>query len=258
MASIGASKKSSSMKKAFTLVEVLVVVAIIALLAAILFPVFSRARENGRRASCQSNLKQIALGITQYTQDYDEYFPIDFTGFPPNPPPYGWGDRVQPYIKNLQVYQCPSEKTPPSSDPNVGYPPLDATGYLDYYYNAALVLSRGTFDSSGECFNLNGRPAATQGELEQPSLTVLLLDGPSSASFSAMTGGSDPGLASLTIGFQADPRRHLGGSNFAFTDGHVKWYKDDDRLPQSSVVYAMCNTFAQSGDSPTFHFKDFE
>ena len=60
---------------AFTLIELLVVIAIIAILAAILFPVFARARENARRAGCQSNLKQIALGFLQYAQDYDERLP---------------------------------------------------------------------------------------------------------------------------------------------------------------------------------------
>src|SRR5437868_1670323 len=61
--------------KGFTLIELLVVIAIIALLAAILFPVFSRVRENARRSSCLSNLKQIMLGAIQYTQDYDERYP---------------------------------------------------------------------------------------------------------------------------------------------------------------------------------------
>ncbi|RYG53119.1 DUF1559 domain-containing protein, partial [bacterium] len=64
--------QSVTTRKAFTLIELLVVIAIIAILAAILFPVFGRARENARRSSCQSNLKQIGLGIMQYTQDYDE------------------------------------------------------------------------------------------------------------------------------------------------------------------------------------------
>lgn len=63
-------------RRGFTLIELLVVIAIIALLAAILFPVFARARENARRASCQSNLKQIGLSVVQYTQDYDETFPL--------------------------------------------------------------------------------------------------------------------------------------------------------------------------------------
>src|SRR5690349_12144108 len=62
--------------RGFTLIELLVVIAIIALLAAILFPVFARARENARRASCQSNLKQIGLGFHQYTQDYDDRLPL--------------------------------------------------------------------------------------------------------------------------------------------------------------------------------------
>src|SRR5689334_5202516 len=67
-------------KPGFTLIELLVVIAIIAILAAILFPVFARARENARRASCQSNLKQIGLGIMMYTQDYDETFPRSAIG----------------------------------------------------------------------------------------------------------------------------------------------------------------------------------
>ncbi len=69
----------NSKRFAFTLIELLVVIAIIAILAAILFPVFARARENARRSSCQSNLKQIGLGVMQYIQDYDEKYP--FTGF---------------------------------------------------------------------------------------------------------------------------------------------------------------------------------
>src|SRR5262245_61739534 len=101
----------------FTLIELLVVIAIIAILAAILFPVFARARENARRASCQSNLKQIALGMHQYTQDYDERFPGnhvgDGSGCPGgngldcSPPTAGWGAVIQPYIKSWQILQCP-------------------------------------------------------------------------------------------------------------------------------------------------------
>ena len=65
-------------RKAFTLVELLIVIAIIALLAAILFPAFSRARESARRSSCQSNLKQISLGLMQYAQEYDGHQPLYF------------------------------------------------------------------------------------------------------------------------------------------------------------------------------------
>jgi type II secretory pathway pseudopilin PulG len=89
------------------LIELLVVIAIIAILAAILFPVFGRARENARRSSCQSNLKQIGLGILQYTQDYDEKL-VPFRNAAPaaNTP---WAHHIQPYIKSVQLFKCPSQ-----------------------------------------------------------------------------------------------------------------------------------------------------
>ena len=95
------------------MIELLVVIAIIAILAAILFPVFARARENARRSSCQSNLKQIGLGILQYAQDYDEKYPMSRS---PNIP-FGtfmntgdapWHLAVQPYVKSVQLFKCPS------------------------------------------------------------------------------------------------------------------------------------------------------
>src|SRR5688572_5225460 len=100
----------------FTLIELLVVIAIIAILAAILFPVFGRARENARRSSCQSNLKQIGLGLYQYLQDNDEIFPIYYSGTTngasnPNPATatYKWMDSIYPYVKSEQLFTCPSD-----------------------------------------------------------------------------------------------------------------------------------------------------
>ncbi|MDF2440635.1 MAG: hypothetical protein JWN98_1619, partial [Abditibacteriota bacterium] len=94
----------SQRRKGFTLIELLVVIAIIAILAAILFPVFARARENARRTSCQSNLKQIGLGIMQYTQDYDERMPARYTGNETQ----SWRRVIYPYVKSTQLFACSS------------------------------------------------------------------------------------------------------------------------------------------------------
>src|SRR5687768_2024943 len=109
-------------KRGFTLIELLVVIAIIAILAAILFPVFARARESARASSCKSNLKQIALAFAQYTTDYDETYPKDNTH---GASLAGWADAIQPYIKNLGIYQCPSETNPAVTNPT-------QRGYCDY------------------------------------------------------------------------------------------------------------------------------
>ncbi len=115
-------------RKAFTLIELLVVIAIIAILAAILFPVFARARENARRASCMSNLKQIGLGVMQYTQDYDEFMP-DNVGYP-----NGWGAAIYPYIKSTNVFACPDD----SSD--ISNPALKRNSYA---YNSNFIAQFG-------------------------------------------------------------------------------------------------------------------
>ncbi|RYG69486.1 DUF1559 domain-containing protein, partial [bacterium] len=100
-------------RRAFTLIALLVVIAIIAILAAILFPVFGRARENARRSSCQSNLKQIGLGLMQYTQDYDETFPGNNMAYTATGPSgvysVTWDTVIQPYLKSSQIMVCPSD-----------------------------------------------------------------------------------------------------------------------------------------------------
>ena len=141
-------------KSGFTLIELLVVIAIIAILAAILFPVFARARENARRASCQSNLKQIALGIKQYTQDYDERFPLAISGGSV----YGWADAVQPYLKSTQIYQCPSETIGLGTNPN-------AAGYTDYWYNATLGVTTSVSEAPNRIENSARKRPSTKIEL---------------------------------------------------------------------------------------------
>lgn len=116
-------RAAQSIKSGFTLIELLIVIAIIALLAAILFPVFARARENARRASCASNLKQIGLGIMQYAQDYDEVMVPSYMdgtcancytnggysyGTDPSYGNYRWMDLIYPYVKSEAIFNCPS------------------------------------------------------------------------------------------------------------------------------------------------------
>lgn len=158
-------------RKGFTLIELLVVIAIIALLAAILFPVFARARENARRSSCQSNLKQISLGIIQYAQDYDERMPwlagqTVYGGYTSwtdaNPlgmwyyysgPKTTWVDLTMPYIKSQQVFYCPSDKyagqwkSTPYGD--------NTMGLISYGMNAHMNGARYQGDPGGGCYSAN-------------------------------------------------------------------------------------------------------
>jgi prepilin-type N-terminal cleavage/methylation domain-containing protein len=132
----------SRKNRGFTLIELLVVIAIIAILAAILFPVFARARENARRASCQSNLKQIGLGLLQYTQDYDETLP-PAGHFNTSPQIWVWMD-LDPYIKSQQLWKCPSNTG--------GSTTWTANNYTHYVSNYGMLPA----DNHGDtCHNLS-------------------------------------------------------------------------------------------------------
>lgn len=105
--------------RGFTLVELLVAIAIIVLLASILFPVFAKARENARRTNCSSNMKHLGLGVLQYTQDYDERMPCGLGYFDYNPGSgwihfltgTGWAGQIMPYVKNVEIFKCPGDST---------------------------------------------------------------------------------------------------------------------------------------------------
>ena len=241
---------------AFTLIELLVVIAIIAILAAILFPVFARARENARRTSCLSNMKQIGLAFVQYTQDYDERFPIDQVGAYP-PGPYGWADALQPYLKSTQTFQCPSESLAGDSDPRADGPGSFAevnpgqSSYTDYTYNTGMARGIGS-DTSASSAN---RIGVTQAQLENASYTLVLLESTTPGSARVIQrGGGLTNKPADTAGVAWT--RHLEGCNFFFADGHAKWYKGNVGGTASPKVYGVNVPFSISGDSPTFHVND--
>src|SRR5688500_12314957 len=116
-------------RKGFTLIELLVVIAIIAILAAILFPVFAQAREKARQSACFSNMKQLALGVMMYTQDYDDTLPKGYHALPGGGN-FPWPLAVAPYVKNTAIFRCPSDRNPM---PVKGWlPSRDQKGFVDF------------------------------------------------------------------------------------------------------------------------------
>ena len=231
------SSPSSSLFKrgrpAFTLIELLVVIAIIAILAAILFPVFARARENARRSSCQSNLKQIALGMLQYTQDYDEKFAKQNI-VPATPAQYlHFGYLVQPYVKSKQIFLCPSAA---GSKYSLISSPSTSSDGQDHIWtitaaDAAAGVPGGVFEGSyGFNYSVDG---AAQADVPVPAQTPMFFD---STDISA-NGGTDPKVFGTVS--SSGPRRHFEGSNFCYVDGHVKFqnrgqiYNLTNWLPQT-------------------------
>jgi prepilin-type N-terminal cleavage/methylation domain-containing protein/prepilin-type processing-associated H-X9-DG protein len=249
-------------RRGFTLIELLVVIAIIAILASILFPVFARARENARRSSCQSNLKQIGLGVMQYVQDYDENYPITFhnidgsaAAFQDKQNERGWAYNIQPYIKSVQLFQCPSDSFagPDYSLINDNSGHMNSR-YVDYTYNRNLG-------------NAAGPTAAVvnSSALTFVSNTVLLSEAPGSncSSGASVTGGPGGGSSGTTVGLArlrddgltpptGPAQRHLDGSNFAFADGHVKWYKGASTITAASVFN---ENVPPTGSNATFAIK---
>ncbi|MEI6500020.1 MAG: DUF1559 domain-containing protein [Armatimonadota bacterium] len=221
------------MRKGFTLIELLVVIAIIAILAAILFPVFAKAREKARQSSCSSNVKQIMLGLLQYCQDYDETTPGQWKGIAsagdwcyPNPT-YGgdtaggtrlaWSDLLMPYIKNTQIFNCPSHPGGSLLSPTAGIYQL-AYGY-------GIGTGQGT---AGNCPDQGtGSKIATY---PSPSTTPKIADSwakvikvPTPANACSWVRATDLSVAGTGGGCNGPAACHNMGANVGFMDGHVKW-----------------------------------
>jgi prepilin-type N-terminal cleavage/methylation domain-containing protein/prepilin-type processing-associated H-X9-DG protein len=175
---------------AFTLVELLIVIAIIALLAAILFPVFSQARGKALETVCQSNLHQLGLSFDMYCTDYDDIYP----------PAYNWKTRLQPYIKNTDINKCPAR-------PNLPW-------YYGQGYNIGCPYPY-----------VQGFPQMSEAAIIDPSEKILVAEwdrcnaGPPVGPVGLFAGGA--------TSFWAVCRVHNGGSNILFGDYHVKWMNPD-------------------------------
>ncbi len=211
----------------FTLIELLVVIAIIAILAAILFPVFSRAREKARQTSCLSNVKQLTLGCKMYVQDYDEFFPFAlasitdqvvggyfaryYLGDETRSYYPIWPDVIMPYVKNDQLFRCPSR----------------STDWIGYGYNVYLGYVGGHPTRSGPLYE-----GVSLSSIAKPAEHAMIIDHqdgywpgygadyPRWAWYRAW-----PSLTHPTDATWEPP--HNEGANVGCVDGHAKWYKQE-------------------------------
>ena len=229
-----ARSASRNGRSAFTLIEMLVVIAIIGILAAILFPVFARARENARRSSCQSNLKQIGLAAIQYTQDNDGITVPSWSGPDFNASDvterYKWMDAIYPYAKNEQIFNCPTDTI------DKPYHFRDGTNYGSYGINASyysdILATRRSPDSVNES------------QIEDASGTLWVSETVTMTAINFSISWPDI-AANPTIDSTVNPRklerlteRHLGTLNVLWCDGHVKAVKLD-RLARKNADNTM-------------------
>lgn len=236
-------------KAAFTLIELLIVIAIIAILASIIFPVFARARESARRAGCQSNMKQLGLAITQYAQDYDEVMVpdcLDGTAYATGcyvatstaTENYKWMDLIYPYVKSEQAFNCPSAR---SSHPKYSY--ANGANYGHYSVNGGYSRDTNAPDAPFSHYRQTAANTFLRyspillSRFETPATTVMIMDGrqlgnnPCALFWATAPGfvlrdvgvdGNDPVNRTLVVGNGAISERHLSTINVLWADGHVK------------------------------------
>jgi prepilin-type N-terminal cleavage/methylation domain-containing protein/prepilin-type processing-associated H-X9-DG protein len=245
------------MRRGFTLIELLVVIAIIAILAAILFPVFARAREKARQTSCMSNVKQLALGLMMYSQDYDEKWPFmtyadcfDTSSNTWKPGAFPWTQTVQPYVKSTQIGVCPSDSQRACMAKIGG-----SSGNYDEIFIAVFGRAPATADEASRMWpwsyatNINLGPVygnATQAAISHPAQCLLLGDyGRGAYTYSVFYMSFGYGT---NTGYNPDRweagGRHNEGRNYAFCDGHAKWLKDLSGIKGNQTSIAN-NYYAQ-------------
>lgn len=209
-----------SKKRGFTLIELLVVIAIIAILAAILFPVFAKAREKARQATCNSNTKQLGLAIMQYVQDYDECYPPCKRHADVSPYPYLTTivGLLDPYLKNKGVWTCPSQN-------GEGIGPIGGID-ADYHYccNKELLMPHGY----GPPPSGYGWTVIKMASLQVPAGTVALYDWnisvlPAGIGWGIYLTGAE--FVSISNSYPLAAEVHNGGVQMNFADGHAKWFK---------------------------------
>jgi len=227
----------SKRHNAFTLIELLVVIAIIAILAAILFPVFARARENARRSSCQSNLKQIGLGILQYAQDYDETLPYSRNIAVP------WQLAIQPYVKSTQLMKCPSNS---SEDLLGNTDTLKISANYVAIGGSIMTDPNASWGGTVAMPWLNGVSTVSPGNLAKLATPATTID---------VTERDYPTHDSPELIVEDNKdftfTNHLGTSNFLFCDGHVK------SLKPINTVNPNMYTVEDDGDTLPANAKKF-
>ncbi len=229
----------------FTLIELLVVIAIIAILAAILFPVFSQAREKARQTACLSNMKQMSTALMMYTQDNDEMTPSDTrlpTTSPAPPLPSAdtitWGlALLQPNIKNKGIYRCPSDSSQGLRADGLPVAPKSGDAFTSYEGTGATPVGTAGGSAAGDAWGVFRWDGLSIASISSPADTFAIVEKDANAEvrhtvrspsywwgrYITNTGANGANAPSL----KADcfvTNRHGEGANFAFADGHAKWF----------------------------------